>query len=185
MSDNNTTDTEKKSERSSLLGWLGGLAALITAVGGLAALVQSLHSAGLIGSKSLETSGVQQVDDEFKVDAKSHQGHRFQNTQPSTETYEFSASGRWTYKNTLPDQPHGPEGYPILATDNYYLPGYKEGALIVRRENGSYEFIGSRAELTLVSGETVFFIINDTKDGWSYGDNEGTLTVEWNCRTCQ
>jgi hypothetical protein len=215
MSDTNTGNTEQKSERSNLLAWVGSLAALIAAIGGLATLVENLHSAGLIGSKApiasssspsvefkpssslqekststnINNSGAlgnQQFSGELKVDADNPLGTRFANEQSSPQTYMFYATGEWTYNGQL-DLRHSADGHSSYpnASDRYRLKGFPEGALIVEKEDGTYKFIGSIGELTLAPGEFVLFTINDIENGESFGDNGGSLTVRWSCKTCK
>jgi hypothetical protein len=126
---------------------------------------------------------------EIEVHANDPRGTRFENRNSSRQTYEFTAVGSWTYNNKVQGL-HGPNGIQGLnATDKYNLPGSPEGALVVRKEDGTYQFIGRYEELTLESGESIVFTINDEieedEPSRGYNDNDGTLTVAWNCRTCR
>jgi hypothetical protein len=122
----------------------------------------------------------------IEVDAKMPGGTPFTNPYNLSKKYRFVASGEWTYNTEIPEiGMHDPRGYQaLIAPDHYYLPGAKEGALIVLRENNSYELIGNEAILELQPKETVFFMINDTNksDGANYSDNDGAVTVEWQLR---
>jgi hypothetical protein len=191
MSDDNTTDTEKKSKQSSLLTWIASFTALIVAIGGLAASFQSLSSF-LLPSKPKPPIASQCSTNSQKspiiVNATSRQGSCFQNTHFFTQTYEFFADGEWSHH---PNTTNDAGGHPNLkyATSNYRLPNYPEGALIVRRDDEKYEFIGTETELELKRGEKVFFTINDdTTEGSEFDrfrDNKGSLKVDWNCKTCE
>jgi len=132
----------------------------------------------------------QSVTGTIEVKADSPQGTLFINRRSSTEKYDFFAKGQWSYNKQL-ELLNGPGGHPRYteASKSYKLPKYPEGALIIRKQDGSYQWIGTQAELTLKPGEKVFFTINDATDGASdsdsYSDNGGTLRVEWSCGTCQ
>lgn len=126
----------------------------------------------------------------FHVKADSPRGTLFINKSDLPETYKFFATGKWSYNRTAGLE-HNAGGYSERpnALDNYKLPGAPEGALIVRRSDGSYELISTERQLLLQSQEKVDFTINDATDGArnqdSYSDNSGTLKVEWTCETCQ
>lgn len=144
-------------------------------------------------SKIWENSPFRQEDSQpihgnIDVEASSPQGTLFTNERSSIETYNFFAQGEWSYNQKL-GLLHNPGGHPEYqkATDDYKLPGFPEGALIVRRKD-VYEFIGTEAKLILQPNERIYFTINDATDKASdfdsYSDNSGTLTVEWSCETC-
>jgi len=189
--------SDKKSEQKSA-GWMvtivGGL---IAALGGIGVAIfnnwEKLPLPGsikpLVDSPSVQAEIAPSAKDtgDFLVHANDS-GYDFRNETTSRQTYEFTADGRWTYNPSL--ELHGPNGrQDLTATEGYNLPGFAEGALVVRREDRTYQFIGRHAALDLEPGESIVFTINDmiNEDNPSlgYNDNEGTLKVTWNCRTCR
>lgn len=125
----------------------------------------------------------------IQVDAKLPGGEPFTNEYGSRKKYRFVASGEWTYNTTvLGIGMHSPAGHPAYPNASshhyYYLPGSPEGALIVLREDNSYQLVGNEKILELQPNETVYFTINDTNksNGNNYTDNDGSVTVEWQLR---
>ncbi|MGB5961355.1 MAG: hypothetical protein WBG73_11895 [Coleofasciculaceae cyanobacterium] len=115
----------------------------------------------------------------FCVEANSPDGREFKNPN-KCRVIQFNASGRWTY---LPEVGHSANGHPKqrYATDNYLLPRYPEGSLIVLRGNGVYEYVGIEKRLSLESNETVVFTINEGTNPDYFKDNNGKLNIEWHC----
>ncbi|GAB4276479.1 MAG: hypothetical protein Fur0025_01650 [Oscillatoriaceae cyanobacterium] len=167
------------------------IAALITTIfGGMFLMITEIV-------KNIDKYIPQKIESfgEIKVEADKHGGTKFINEHKSAQTYDFKASGEWTYNPLLVEDYglSGPGGYQNLkASANYYLPGVPEGALIVRRYDSNnqeyYEFVGNSKKIKLNPKDQIFFKINDTNDeqsGKSYQDNDGSLTVQWNCITCK
>jgi hypothetical protein len=111
------------------------------------------------------------------VRANSALGTRFRNTDAKPLIMEVFANGRWSINGGT--SYCGPAGYPEArsATNDYRLPGKPLGALIVRRGSGEYEFVGGNRTIRLESRESVYFGQNDNDGG--YGDNVGTVKIEW------
>lgn len=181
-------------------GFWTSLPGIITALGGgvgvaaiLAAVFQVTHPSTPTQSNNLPANTtssspvLQEIEGKFTVEAKKPLGTTFVNKQSSTRTFHFFATGKWTYNSTLePNSADGSNQY-LKATQNYNLPGYPEGSLIVRQK-GEYHFIGHEETLELDPNETVLFTINDTGDnnnGEAFNDNKGFLKVEWNCEDCK
>jgi hypothetical protein len=118
----------------------------------------------------------------LQVPANSLPGVPWANTFGNSVRVQFTASGQWAYNPAV--GMHGAGGHPRYsnAGRGYRMPGRPEGALIARRGNGSYEFVGQQAILTVAAGETISLTINDDEggvQGAGFRDNQGAVTVQW------
>jgi hypothetical protein len=118
----------------------------------------------------------------LQVPANSLPGVPWANTSSNSVRVQLTASGQWTYNPGV--GMHGAGGHPSYpnAGRGYRMPGRPEGALIARRGNGSYEFVGQQAILTVAAGETISLTINDDEggvQGAGFRDNQGAVTVQW------
>ncbi|RCJ31319.1 hypothetical protein A6770_20175 [Nostoc minutum NIES-26] len=182
-------------------GFWKSLPGVFTALGGgagiaaiIAAVIQVTHPSTPAQSNTPPANAAtsspvsQETEGKFTVAANSSLGKAFVNKQSSIRTFHFVANkDKWTYNSNL--EPNGADGNINYsrATQKYNLPGFPEGSLIVRQK-GEYHFIGHEQTLTLDPNETVFFTINDTGDnnnGGAFNDNQGYLTIEWNCEDCK
>lgn len=111
----------------------------------------------------------------FRVDARSPNGVQFHNTSAQEATFEFTASGQWSFAPEAGMLSSTGVGSP--AGRDYLLPGARCFGLIARQEDGSFVFIGDKAQVSLKPGASLFFIMNDLVNG--FGDNRGALTVTW------
>jgi hypothetical protein len=118
----------------------------------------------------------------FTVESASPKGTYFQNLSDQSVRVKFSAAGQWTYNPNVGF--HSAAGHPNYpkGTENYKLPGFPEGSLIVRRANGSFQYIGTVSTIELNPMEVVSFVCND--DGtWGevggHGDNQGCISILW------
>lgn len=200
MSENKQQDGSDNKQQGNFWRSLPGM---ITALGGgvgIAAIIAGIISAKQAlfpqGSKPSPTSTILDTStptpksdnpNPFKVYATSPKGTRFTNNQSSTKTYNFFAKGTWSY-NPGVKKKYGAEGdTDYTKAKGYKLPGVAEGSLIVRRQNGSYQYVGAEKALTLDAVESVWFTINEANEGQGekYNDNTGFLTVEWECEDCK
>lgn len=115
----------------------------------------------------------------ISVNANDYSGTKFNVSRPRTCT--FYANGSWTSSSN--EGFHSPAGNPKYpkAPSNFKLPNYPQGALIVRRFNGTYQYIGLEKTIRFTKDELVRFMINDAKDGQAHSDNDGTIQLEYDC----
>ncbi|BAY07755.1 hypothetical protein [Calothrix sp. NIES-2098] len=181
-------------------GFWTSLSGILTALGGgagiaaiLTIVVQSIHPSTPTQANTPSTNAAtsspvsQQTEGKFTVEAKKPLGTAFVNKYSSSRTFHFFATGKWTYNSNLEANSADGNNHFPKATQNYNLPGFPEGSLIVRQK-GEYYFVGSQKTLELDPNETVLFTINDTGDsnnGAAFDDNKGFLKVEWNCEDCK
>ena len=140
---------------------------------------------GPIGSDSSRTitsthvAAVEETSGTFAVDARAEEGAvTFENRTGTTATFNFSAAGEWSFAPTV--RFLGPNGSDEPLASEYLLPRAPRFALIIKRGDGTYEHIGTQAELTLRNGEAISFLMNDIFNGAS--DNRGSLNVSWTKR---
>lgn len=114
----------------------------------------------------------------LKVDAWKPSGVMFRNETNDTMVYTFTISknDRWYYSGYSATYAAGGvenKNVSNLAYGNYV------GALVVLKENGKYKMMEPTGNMTvgLLPGETIRFVMNDTKGG--YGDNTGSIIVNW------
>lgn len=112
----------------------------------------------------------------FTFDAKSAPGMAtFENESDQDATFGFSAQGSWSYATAATFS--GPAGIETPAASSFYLPGARSFALIVRREDGSFQYIGDNADVKLKPHEAISFVMNDLVGGTM--DNQGSLKISW------
>jgi hypothetical protein len=124
---------------------------------------------------STPVSVLDQPGGRFQVDSRTPEGARFQNTTAEEATFEFIASGRWSF--TPEAGLFSAAGLEAPATKEFIMPGGRSFALVARREDGTCVFIGEKGEVRVKPGTSLVFLMNDLLDG--FGDNRGALTVEW------
>lgn len=118
----------------------------------------------------------EQSSGSFKIDGSSESGMAtFENDSDRNTAVNFSAEGKWSYASAGPFK--GPAGNGDSAPRDFVLPGAPSFGLIARRPDGSFQFIGERAELTLKSHEVISFMMNDIVGGAA--DNRGSLNIFW------
>ncbi len=137
------------------------------------------------GSITLNWSGEAQQPRSgiLQVAANDLSGTPWTNLANNSVRVQFTASGQWTYNPGV--GMHGAGGHPryLNAGRGYRMTGRPEGALIARRGNGSYEFVGQQGVLTVAANEKISLTINDDEggvQGAGFRDNQGVITVQWN-----
>jgi hypothetical protein len=114
----------------------------------------------------------------IKVDAWKSGGVMFKNETNDTMVYTFmvSKNDRWYYSGYSATYVAG--GVENKSVTNLTYGPYV-GALIVLKENGKYKMMDQTGVMNvgLMPGETIRFVMNDTKGG--YGDNTGSIIVNW------
>jgi hypothetical protein len=112
----------------------------------------------------------------FRFDATAGPGMAtFDNASDQPVTFHFSATGTWTCASGGPQV--GPAGSDARAPDTFYLPGANTFALIAKRGDASFQYIGETAKLTLNPREVISFLMNDSVG--ATGDNSGSLQISW------
>lgn len=110
----------------------------------------------------------------FRLCADDRHGYDWTNNTGGTririETY-----GNWTGggENPLHDA-NGTSREPEYR-ERLIAPQFNVGALLMRRSNGRYEFVGRGGDFRIREGEIVNFVFNDYPD--AYGNNEGCLDL--------
>jgi hypothetical protein len=111
----------------------------------------------------------------FTVDARSDPGATFENNSAAEATFEFAAKGQWSFAEAAGML--GPNGADAPAGANFVLPGVRSFALVAKRADGTVQLLGERSTLTLKPNETISFCMNEMSG--TFGDNRGSLTVQW------
>jgi hypothetical protein len=114
----------------------------------------------------------------FTVNAKFDPGATFQNASANEELFEFIAKGEWSFAPGAGML--SPNGADVRGNPNYLLPGARSFAMVAKREDGTVEFAGDRCMIRLKPKETVTFAMNEAMG--SFGDNRGSLTVDWSVK---
>jgi hypothetical protein len=117
----------------------------------------------------------EQKSGDFTVDARSDPGATFQNGSAYKATFEFDAKGEWSFADGAGML--GPGGAAAPASPNSILPLAPSFAMVAKREDGTVEFAGDRYAATLNPKESISFSMNEVSG--SFGDNRGSLTVNW------
>jgi hypothetical protein len=113
----------------------------------------------------------------FEVSARNPFGTTFTNSTDHTMTIAFFATGQWGYKSS---GTVGPRGDTAQCRFFGNCPvGYAGVGALVVRQGPDFFFIGDAAEVTVKSGETVYFLFNDAETEFS--DNNGSVNVQWFC----
>jgi photosystem II stability/assembly factor-like uncharacterized protein len=120
------------------------------------------------------------------VRADSPNGASFENSCDKQITVQFKAAGRWSFRPA--EGLHGASGhttYPVTSFSRakYRVESAPPGSLVIRRQGGSYQFVGDAGTLILHEHETVAFVMNDEPNG--YWDNRGSVEVSWRCIDCE
>jgi hypothetical protein len=99
----------------------------------------------------------------------------FDNASDQPVTFQFSAAGSWSW--AAGGTQMGPAGSDTPAPGTFYLPGARSFGLIAKRGDGSFEYIGEKAELTLKPHEVISFLMNDMAG--TSADNPGSMKISW------
>jgi hypothetical protein len=111
----------------------------------------------------------------FTVDAKSGTGATFENKADHESTFTFAAKGLWSFAPAAGLL--GPVGADSPATTSYLMPGARSFALVAKRGDGTFAYVGDGTDLTLKPHEVISFLMNDLKEGAV--DNRGSLQITW------
>jgi Matrixin len=126
------------------------------------------------------------LEGKLKLAANSKQGIQLKNPLSKQVQLIIKTSQKtlWTFDPSKEKNMHDANGYLYgsLRRDQNLLPDVRRGALIVKRNNiaGSYESIGTSANIILEPGEIVTFVMNESTYGTEdYADNKGELQIDY------
>lgn len=123
----------------------------------------------------------------FQVYATSPSGTSFTSPFDKSVSVRFSATGQWTFWEKAGF--HSAAGHPRYprGDSSYPMPSMPTGSLVVLRGNGRYEFVGEETTINVLPNEHLSFVINDEvgqENGVGFEDNKGSISVTWNCQSC-
>ena len=109
-----------------------------------------------------------------EICANSSEGMPLINRFKETIEIKIHTSGNWKIDPIYPKT--SSNGINDVFSPQNVLPSAPYGALIIKRSNGNYEYIGDNNNIKLASQEVIFFLANDKPN--SYTDNSGCIIVE-------